>query len=63
MKNRSLKIKEVGFAEKLIHLRENKSEIYAQMKVQAEESETIAYYKSKDISEIDLEIFACDSSF
>ena len=44
------------FQEKLEILKKNKSQVYAKMKAKAEDAETIAYYKSSDISEIDLEI-------
>lgn len=46
----------LSFQEKLEILRKNKSKVYADMKAQAEDPETIAYYKSADVSEIDLEI-------
>ncbi len=46
----------LSFQEKLEILKKNKSKVYAKMKVQAEDAETMAYYKSNDISEIDLEI-------
>ncbi len=44
------------FQEKLEILKNNKSAIYAKMKLQAEDPETIAYYKSNDVSDVDLDV-------
>ncbi len=46
----------LSFQEKLELAKKNKTQMYAKMKTQAEDADTIAYYKQSDISAIDLEI-------
>jgi len=46
---------EQTFQEKLDKLKKSKKEVYARMKVQAQDPETIAYYENNDFSEIDVD--------
>ena len=44
------------FQDKLAKLRQNKQQIYEQMKTQAEDPETIAYYEHETLPNVDLDI-------
>lgn len=44
-----------SFHEKLKALRDNKDLVYARMKDQSEEPETIAHYQGNDLSEVDVD--------
>ena len=45
-----------SFQNKLAQLRQNRQQVYEQMKAQAEDAETIAYYEHKALPDIDLNI-------
>ena len=47
---------EKTFQEKLDLLKKNRKKVYARMKAQALDPDTLAYYENNDISEIDIEI-------
>ena len=45
-----------SFQDQLAQLRENKQQIYATIKQQAEEAEIIAYYNNEALPDIDLDV-------
>ena len=45
-----------SFQYKLAQLRQDKQQVYADMKQQAEEAETIAYYENEALPDIDVDI-------
>lgn len=44
------------FQDKLAQLRQNRQQVYEQMKAQAEDPETIAYYEHEALPDVDLDI-------
>ena len=45
-----------SFQDKLAQLRQNRQQVYEQMKAQAEDAETIAYYEHEALPDVDLNI-------